>query len=266
LAGLRDTLAAVDRVEPKDAPFVPAVTMAVMLVPCAGQWVPAFEETALIGRQVGRARALGHVWSTLASAYRLDRDLVAALAAVQRSVAIFDRLGDDGGRALSLHQQGCVERDLGRFADARTHLTQALRLRRRLGDLRGENLTLANMGIADAAAGDVDGGRRLAWIALRQGEEVDDGPGVGGILLDLAVVERFAGDLPRGRRLAEQAVEAFRPQGYTRLTGWSLQFAGELALADGDPDAARRRAAEAAVLFARADCRLGRSRAAGLAR
>ena len=57
----------------------------------------------------------------------------------------------------------------------------------------------------------------------------------------------------------------FRPQRYPRLTAWALQFAAELALAGGAPQAARRHGAEAAALFAEADCRIGSSRAAALA-
>ena len=264
MARLDETLTAVDRVDPEVPPFLPAVTMAAVLIPCVGRWVPAFEETALIGSRVGRAQAPGYIWSALGSAYRLKRDLRSATDVVRRSVDLFAELGDDAGLALALHHLGCIERDLGEFGDARTHLDEALRLRRRLGDRRGENLTLANLGLASVAAGDVDGGRRLARVALAQGEEVEDGPGVAGSLLDLAVLELFAGDLALSRNLAEQAVDAFRPQGYPRLTGWALQFAAELALADGAHGAARQRGAEAAALFAGAHCRLGRSRAADL--
>jgi predicted ATPase/DNA-binding SARP family transcriptional activator len=262
LGCLREALDALDPVDPEADPFLPAATATLALVPCTGRWVPAFEETALIGRQVGRAQAPGYVWSAIASAHRLDRDLVSAAAAGRRSVAVFDGLGDDAGRAFALHQLGCIERDQGRYGDARAHLTEALRLRRRLADRRGENLTLANLGVAEAAAGDVAAGRRLAGVALRHGQEIEDGPGVGGSLLDLAVVELFAGDLDRGRDLAEQAAAAFRPQGYPRLTGWALQMAAELAWAGDDRAGARRRGAEAADLFDAADCRLGRARAA----
>jgi predicted ATPase/DNA-binding SARP family transcriptional activator len=265
LARLHETLAATDLVDRAEPPFLPAVTLSQALIPCAGRWVPAFEETALIGRRVGRAQAPGYVWSAFGSAYRLRRDLPSAADAVRRAVRVFDDLGDDAGLALALHQLGCVERDLGEFGDARAHLREALRLRRQLGDRRGENLTLANLGLTDAAAGDIDAGRRLPRVALAQAEEVEDGPGVSGGLLALAVVELFAGDLPLSRSLAEQAVEACRPQGYRRMTGWALQFAAELALDDGDREAARWRAAEAAALFTEARCGLGRSRAVALA-
>src|SRR5215207_1278091 len=92
---LRNTLAAVDRVDPREPPFLPAVTVALELIPCAGRWVPAFEETALIGRRVGRAEAPGYIWSALGSAYRLNRDLPAAASVVRRSTEVFDDLGDD---------------------------------------------------------------------------------------------------------------------------------------------------------------------------
>jgi predicted ATPase/DNA-binding SARP family transcriptional activator len=262
---LHDTLAAVDRVEPETPAFLPAVTVAVELIPCAGRWVPAFEETALIGRQVGRPQAPGYIWSAVGSAHQLERDLPSAAAAVRRSTEVFAALGDDAGLAHALHHLGCIERDLGQIGDARAHLQEALGLRRRLGDRRGENVTLANLGLAAAAAGDFDTGRRLARVALAQGEEVEDEPGMAGSLLAIAVVELFAGNLALSRERAEQAAGAFRPQRYLRLTAWALQFAAELALADGDSAAARRRGAEAAALFAQVGCTIGRSRAAALA-
>jgi predicted ATPase/DNA-binding SARP family transcriptional activator len=265
LARLHDTLTAVQKVDQDASSFLPAVTMAIVLIPCAGRWVPAFEETALIGSQVARAQAPGYVWSEIGTAYRLQRDLGSAAAAVRRAAGIFDGIADDAGSALALHQLGCIERDRGEFDSARVHLNTALRLRRRLGDRRGENLTLANLGLTDAAAGDVENGRRLARTAVARGEEVDDGPGVAGSLLDLAVVELSSGDLSLGRRLAEQAADAFRPQGYPRLTAWALQFAAELAMDDGAHRAARRQGAEAAALFSDAGCRIGRSRAVALA-
>jgi hypothetical protein len=83
--------------------------------------------------------------------------------------------------------------------------------------------------------------------------------------LDLAVVELFSGDVALGRRLADQAADAFRPQGYARLTAWALEFAAELAMDDGAYRAARRYVAESAELFSQADCRIGRSRAVALA-
>jgi tetratricopeptide (TPR) repeat protein len=264
-AFLQDTLAAVDRVAPDAPPFLPAVTLAAVLIPCAGRWVPAFEETALIGSHVGRAQAPGYVWSAIGTAHRLQRDLGAAAADVRRAAEVFDGVADDAGSALTMHQLGCIERDCGEFAAARAHLNRALHLRRQFGDRRAENLTLANLGLTEAAAGEIESGRRLARSAVARGEEVDDGPGVAGSLLDLAVVELFAGDLALSRRLAEQAAEAFRPQHFPRLTAWALQFAAELALAGGAAGAARRYGDEAAALFAVAGCRIGSSRAAALA-
>jgi tetratricopeptide (TPR) repeat protein len=261
---LHETLAAVDRVDVDEPPFLPVVALSEPLIPCSGMWVPVFEETALIGRQAGRPQAPGYVWSAAGSAYRLKRDLTSAAAVVRRSAGVFDAVGDEAGLALALNHLGCIERDLGQFSDARAHLSEALRLRRQLGDRRGENMVLANLGLVSAAAGDFDAGRGLTRVALAQGEEVEDGPGVAGGLLSRAVVELFAGELKLSRNLVGQAVELFRPQGYRRMTGWALQLAAELAQTDGDGDAARRYGAEAAALFTDADCRLGRSRAEAL--
>jgi predicted ATPase/DNA-binding SARP family transcriptional activator len=256
-----DTL---ERVDPDAEPFLPAVAVPLQLIPCGRRWVPVFEETALSGRLVGTDQAAGHLWSALGSAHRLRRDLPAAAAVVARAEAVFAAVGDDAGRAQASHQAGCVARDLGRHGEAHARLDEALAARRGLGDRRGETLTLSNLGLSAAAAGDLDGGRRLARLALAQAEEVDDGPAVAGSLLNLSAVELFAGDTALAASLAEQAVEAFRPQGYPRLTGWALLLAGELALSRRSRDAGRRRAAEAARTFERAGCRIGADRASAL--
>jgi hypothetical protein len=100
-------------------------------------------------------------------------------------------------------------------------------------------MSAANLGLLSAAAGDLENGRRLARLALDRGEAVDDGPGVGGALLNLAVVELFGGERRAARRFAEQAVAAFRPQGYLRLEAWACQLAAELARDAGDEEACR---------------------------
>ena len=266
LARLQDTLAAVERVAPDAPPFLPAVTLAVVLVPCAGQWVPVFEETALIGSQVGPAQAPGYVWSAIGTAHRLQRDLGSAVTVVRRAAEAFGSVADDAGSALALHQLGCIERDRGEHDAARAHLNRALHLRRQLGDRRGENLTLANLGLTEAAAGDIEAARRLARSAVARGEEVDDGPGVAGSLLNLAVVELFAGDLaaePASGRAggggvpARSGTRGSPPGCCSSPPSWRWPAAL--------PRPRGGTAAEAAALFAESDCRIGSSRSAALA-
>ena len=251
-------------VDPAAAPFLPAVTFCMPLVPVGGSMVPVFEESWLLGRRVGAVQGHAYALSALGYVHRLAGDLPGALETTGRAVDAFARIDDAAGLAHALNHLGCVERDARRFDPAGRHLREALRLRERLGDRRGESLSLANLGLLAAAVGDVDEGRRFARIALDRGEAADDGPGVGGALLNLAVVELFGGERHRARVLTEQAVEAFEPQGYLRLEAWARLLAAELARDDGDPVALDRHGRAAGALFGRLDCRIGRPRAEAL--
>jgi predicted ATPase/DNA-binding SARP family transcriptional activator len=251
-------------VEPMVAPFLPAVTFCMPLVPVDGLSVPVFEESWLLGRRVGAVQGHAYALSELGYVHRLANDLTSALDATGRAVEEFARIDDTAGLAHALNHLGCVERDAQRFDFADKHLREALRLREQLGDRRGENLTLANLGLLCAAAGDVPEGRRLARVALDRAEAVDDAPGVGGALLNLGVIELFGGERHCARILTEQAVDAFAPQGYLRIEAWARLLAAELARDDGDPDAFDRHGRMAAGLFSRLGCQLGTARAKDL--
>ncbi|MGA5304664.1 BTAD domain-containing putative transcriptional regulator [Nucisporomicrobium flavum] len=251
-------------VGPTVAPFLPAVTLSMPLVPVAGSLVPIFEETWLLGRRVGAVQGHAYALSALGYVHRLAGDLDGALDTTWQAVDAFTRSDDPAGLAHALNHLGCVERDARRFDSAGEHLRAALRLRERLGDRRGENLSRANLGLLSAAVGDVAEGRRVARSALDRFEAVDDEPGVGGALLNLSVVEMFAGERHRARVLAEQAVDAFAPQGYLRLDAWTRLLAAELAVAENDLPAVQRHGRAARALFRRLGCRIGRARADAL--
>jgi predicted ATPase/DNA-binding SARP family transcriptional activator len=260
LAFCLDRLAGVD---PHIPAFLPGASICVSPMAVGTGWVPAFEETALLGLRVGARRGIGYVQTVLCSGHRIALRPAAALEQAQAAVRTFSSLGDPAGLALALNQLACVERDL-RSPDAIGHLAEALRLREEIGDRRGATLTLANRGLAEAAAGDSDRGRESVRTALARVEAIDDRPGEAGILLNLAIVELVAGETRAARALVESAVDRFRPQGYRRIDALALAFAGQLAAEQGDHKAARRHAAEAERLFAAMGHEPGRQRAAAV--
>jgi predicted ATPase/DNA-binding SARP family transcriptional activator len=248
-------------ISPAEAPFLPAVSPCVVLIPAGPATVPVFEESWLLGRRVGAVQGQAYAHSALGYVHRLAGDLTGALDATTRAVGEFARIDDAAGLAHALNHLGCVERDARRFDAAEEHLRAGLRLREQLGDRRGESLSLANLGLLCAVAGDLAEGRRYARLALDRGEAVDDGPGVAGGLLNLAVVELFGGERHRALVLAEQAAEAFESQGYLRNEAWTRLLAAELARDDGDPAAGDRLGRAADAMFQRLKCRIGAARA-----
>jgi len=253
-ARFADCLRTLELIDPAVAPFLPAVSPTMPLVPIGDTTVPVFEESWLLGRRVGAVQGHAYALSAAGYAHRLAGELTAARDTVERAAEEFARIDDTAGLAHALNHLGCVERDARLFDAADKHLREALRLRGQLGDRRAENLSLANLGLLAAVAGDAAEARRYARIALDRSTAVDDAPGVGGALLNLGVIELYGGDRQRARVLTERAVEVFGPQGFLRLEAWARLLAAEL----GAP-AEHLRAAHA--LFTRLGCRLGLPRA-----
>jgi predicted ATPase/DNA-binding SARP family transcriptional activator len=261
LAECRDRLT---RVATDLRPFFPCVSVAMSPMAVAGRgWIPVFEETMLQGRRVGARQAIGYVQSLFGSVHRFAMRPEAAVEPVRSAVRTFRSLRDPAGLAMALNHLGCVERDIG-DPDAVGHLNEALRLRDELGDRRAATVTLAARGLAETAADDHDRGRRSVQAALAQLEAINDAAGAPGVIVNLAVVELVAGELHAARVLADNAVELYRPQGFSRLDALTRMLAAQLAGREGDQPATHRHADDARRLFADFGCRPGEERAAAM--
>jgi predicted ATPase/DNA-binding SARP family transcriptional activator len=259
---LDECLNRIAEVDPSAPPFFPALTICMPLVPVGDRLVPVFEETMLLGSQVGADQAVGYLRSARGYASRFAGDYRAAHATVAAAVEVFRGLRDRAGLAVALNHLGCIERDRADAA-ATDHLEEALRLRRAIGDRRGENLTWCNLGLLAASTGDVGRARTIVGEALAGAQAIDDAPSTGGALLALGVVELYAGERRAAQAFFERAIEALAPQGFIRIEAWTRLVAGELAAEFGERARAQRHQDRAAAVFARLRCRVAAERVTG---
>ncbi|MGV9991135.1 AfsR/SARP family transcriptional regulator [Streptomyces sp. NPDC003374] len=245
------SLGLLEEVKEGTAPFLLVMTpgYAVEDGPAGGEVSVFFEETVLVGRTVGAARARGHVLANLAWAARLEGDCGGAEDAAGRSVDTFRALADPYGESLALNTLGNVCRTRGDHDAARQYLEDALAVRRRLGDRREEGITLGCLGLLRLAAGDTGGARDTLAAVLAGYEETDDIPGSVNSLLHLGLVARAAGDRAGARALLTRARRLEHIAGSRHAAGWVALMLARLARQDGDPGAATAAAARAADLF-----------------
>jgi predicted ATPase/DNA-binding CsgD family transcriptional regulator len=165
------------------------------------------------GRRAEASRQLGRL------AFR-ERDYVAARAALKNAEAIMGDLGDEHGRAKTLHIQALVEAADGEPGRARSLCAESIAIFRRRGDTVSEAWSWTVLALAAYALGDFEELEATLQKALDLAEP--EGPGALTMTahLGIALCAAVAGDVARHRR-------------HLALTLADLEAAGG---AIGDPD------------------------------
>jgi putative nucleotidyltransferase with HDIG domain len=86
----------------------------------------------------------GRIEQNLGILSNIRGDHAEALAHYRRSLAAFERSGDEQGRAIAYHNLGMVSADRGMWDDANHYFVRSLELARLLGDLHLEGFCLLN--------------------------------------------------------------------------------------------------------------------------
>src|SRR5258708_4929653 len=163
---------------------------------------------------------------------------------LEESVGLWDALGNDERRAVSLQTFGNVVRFRGDLPGARSLFEEASVINHRLGHRMREAMNLALMAQVLFEEGDV-----VRAEALNDQSSAALQPaGAGwGTILTLCMFGRVAaarGDNPTARKRLEESLELRRKLGITRGVGGSLDFLAQHALAQGDARRARATFAE----------------------
>jgi len=134
----------------------------------------------------------------------------AALAEIQRSLAIYREKHDRHGEAVALGVLGYCYYDLADYAQALTYLQQALALKRELGDRAEECKTLNNLGLVYWDTADYAKAVDTYNQALKIAREIHERRFEGAILNNLGLISSQQGSYQQALELFQQALEAQR--------------------------------------------------------
>lgn len=212
----------------------------------------------LCGEERTRERArLSLFLGALATA---QGDYRAAEDTLQRSLFLYEELGDESGIAASLNALAVAARDRGDYASAQANFERSLACWRLLSDRLAIARCLHNLANVVRVRGDYS---RARW-ALREAtdifEELGDRSGAAWSINQQGDIARETGDMVIARELYQRALSAFRKTGDPWGSARSLTDLGYIDSEQGNHLAGHTAFREAMELFAGLGHRRGMAR------
>ncbi|HET7035348.1 MAG TPA: TIR domain-containing protein [Thermomicrobiaceae bacterium] len=136
-----------------------------------------------------------------------------AMEPFEASLALYQALDDQRGVALAHREIGRQALMAGDLATARTHLTEALALRRYLGSPSDIADTDHVMGLAAGMAGDYQAALTYLRESLAVWRALDDQVWLSKVLNNLGLIESWVGDFAAAAALLEEALAVHRALG-----------------------------------------------------
>jgi predicted ATPase/DNA-binding winged helix-turn-helix (wHTH) protein len=209
----------------------------------------------------GHAKERARVSLFLGALTTAQGNFTAAEYFLQRSLDIYEELGDQWGIAASLNALAIAARDRGNYSLAQSNFERSLACWRMLPDQLAIARCLHNLSNVVKVRGDYS---RARW-ALREATDIfeilGDRSGAAWSINQQGDIEREQGDLPAARKLYQQALSAFRDLGDGWGCGRSLADLGAIDCEQGNFAAAHGEYCEALEIFASLGHRRGIARA-----
>jgi predicted ATPase/DNA-binding winged helix-turn-helix (wHTH) protein len=217
-------------------------------------------ETVLLlcGEERTRDRArLSHFLGALASALG---DYRAAEHSLQRSLSLYEELGDESGIAASLNALAIVARDRGDYGSAQANFERSLACWRLLSDRLAIARCLHNLANVVKVRGDYARARWALGEATDIFEELGDRSGAAWSINQQGDIARETGDMANAREFYRRALTAFRKTADPWGSARSLTDLGYIDCEEGNHLGGHTAFREAMELFAGLGHRRGMAR------
>jgi len=192
-----------------------------------------------------------YVLRDLGDVLAMQGNYAAGQAQLERSLALFQELGDFRSCAFVLERLGHTAREQGDADTSRAQLEQALSLAREHGADLEEVCVITNT-LAEAVTmqGDLDLAKKMLEENLLLSREFDNRNALGWALNHLGHVAQLQGEYKRAEQLHKESMPLFRQMGERWIgMSWAHQGLGEAALAQHDPVLAQVHFRDALNLF-----------------
>ena len=206
------------------------------------------EKSLCLYEELGDQSGIAASLNALAVSARDRGDYSAAQSNFERSLACWRMLSDQLAIARCLHNLANVVKVRGDYPRARWALREAADIFEQLGDRTGAAWSINQQGDVARAQDDIGAARELYQRALSAFRKAGDPWGSARSLTDLAYIDCEQGDHLAARTAFREALEIFAGLGHRRGAARALEGAACLALAQGHAEHALKLAAAAAHL------------------
>ncbi len=209
----------------------------------------------------GSARERAKVLVYLSTFATVQGDYRAATDFVEKSLSIYQTLGDDWGVAVSMNARAIVAWDRQDYAAAQSHFDETLACWRALGDNVAIARCMHNLANFVRARGDYARARTVLEEAGQIFEKVGDHSGAAWSLNQQGDIAREEGDVIAARELYQRALSAFREANDRWGIARSLTDLAQIACDERDHVTAHAAYREALALFVNLGHKRGIARA-----
>jgi tetratricopeptide (TPR) repeat protein len=208
-----------------------------------------FEQRSLsLYEKLGDKSGVAAALNALAVSARDRGDYSAAQNSFERSLACWRMLPDQSAIARCLHNLANVVKVRGDYPRAQEALREAADIFEALGEHTGAAWSINQQGDIARAQGDMTAARRLYQRALSAFREAGDPWGSARSLTDLAYIDCAEGDHAAAHAACREATQIFTGLGHRRGIARALEASACLALAQGCAERALKLAGAAAHL------------------
>ncbi|RIQ20667.1 ATP-binding protein [Jiangella rhizosphaerae] len=163
----------------------------------------------------------------------LQCDYDVAAERLEQALALYRRLDDAAGAALTLRHLASIAREQGDYERSFQLHLDSLHLRQQLGDKAGIAWSRHYLGFVSWLRMDFERAREYSEAALAYFQQAGDGEGITWSQINLGVVALYEGDLATAERLLHQSLGRAQRLGFREGVGWSLNLLGVVARRQG---------------------------------
>jgi tetratricopeptide (TPR) repeat protein len=161
-------------------------------------------------------------------------DIAKAIALWEKSLQMFEQIGDVKNKALILNNMAVIVVQQGDILKAIALWEQSLEIKEQIGDVKGKAATLNNMAYVIAEQGDIDRAISLWEQNLQICEQIGNVKGKATTLNNMAYVIARQGDIPKAIALWEQCLEISEQIGDVKGKATTLNNMAKVFAQQGD--------------------------------
>jgi tetratricopeptide (TPR) repeat protein len=199
-----------------------------------------YQRSLEIFEQLGDQAHLAAIYHNLGTLAQDRGDYAEAERQYQRSMDILNRLGDQPGMASTYAQLGMLAKDLGDYPEAKRQYQRSLEIFEQLGDQASMAISYHELGILALDRGDYAEAKRQYQRSLDIKERLGDQAGIAVSHHELGILAWARGDYAEAERQHQRSLDIFERLGAQAQMANSYSQLGILAWARGDYAEAER--------------------------
>lgn len=183
-------------------------------------------------QQYGKAKSLAY--NLMGASNYLRTDYPKALGYYQRSLKIYEEIGDKPGSARTISNIGIIYKNQGDYSKALDYYQRSLKIQEEIGDTRGSAATIGNIGSIYLAQGDNSLALDYFQHCLKVVEEIGDKQLSANTIGNIGSIYKNQGDYPKSLEYFQRSLKIYQEMGNKQGSALTIGNIGQIYTAQGN--------------------------------